>query len=267
MSDQTPRKISKGPVILPLFLVVVAGLLLFSNFLLLGDFNIVDLWPLILVVIGAYMLVRGDFVITNDSYQFKLTRGSVESATVEINSGEIDVYIGGVSQGNADRLIVGQFAPQSRPTLDVQEDNHANLVFARHRTPWLSFADWDLGLSRDLPWQIVSSTYVGQITADMSQLIIQNALFATGLGDIHLTLPCEAFETVYARSLAGTITVIVPSGIHARITVEGGRFFGISIDENRFNEVDPGVFVTRNTYNLPSVDVVISGTFGDVFIS
>lgn len=267
MSEQTPRKVSKGPVILPLFLVVVAGLLLLSNFLLLGDFNIVDLWPLLLVVIGAYMLVRGDFVVSDDSYQFRLTRGSVESATVEINSGEIDVYIGAAPKGNPDRLILGQYAPQSRPALDVEEDNHANLRFARHQTPWLSFADWDLSLSRDLPWQIVASTYVGQVTADMSNLIIQNALFATGMSDIQVVLPREAFETIYARSLAGTIKVTVPSGIHARITIEGGRFFGVSLDENRFNEVEPGVFVTRNTYNLPTVDVVVSGTFGDAFIS
>ena len=48
-------------------MVVSGGLLLFNNFLLLEDFNVVALWPLLLVAAGAYILLRGD-LLPSDTY-------------------------------------------------------------------------------------------------------------------------------------------------------------------------------------------------------
>lgn len=267
MSNQERSRDSKGPLVWPIGLAVVGLFLLFSNFLLLGDFNILDLWPIGLVIIGVQILLRGDLVPSSDFRTFGITRGSIESATLEINSGEIDVNIRALEGSNIERLIAGQYAHQARPTLNVR-DVHAHLRMERGHTPWLSFADWEMGISQDLPWQIVISSYLGQVTADLSQAIMQNALISTGLGDIHLILPSEVFESVYIRSLLGNISLVTPLGYNVRITVETGRFFKVQVDENRYEEIETGVYVSYDAdEDLPLVDIVVSGTFGDAYLS
>ena len=67
-----------------------------GNFLLLEEFNMLDLWPLLLVIPGVQVLLRGDLVPDDAARPFGITRGSVESATLHINAGEIDVEIGGL---------------------------------------------------------------------------------------------------------------------------------------------------------------------------
>ena len=267
MSNRERSRGSKGPLLWPLGLVLVGGLLLLSNFFLLGDFDILDLWPILLVIIGTQILLRGDVLPSNDFRTFGITRGSIESATLEINAGEIDVNIRALQTRNTERLIAGQFANQARPDLNVR-DVHAYLTMERSQTPLLSFANWEMGVSQDLPWQMVISTYLGQVTSDLSHVIMQNALISTGLGDIHLTAPSEAFEALYVRSLFGNINVMTPTGYNVRITLEGGRFFGVTVDESRYEEIEPGVYASRdNDDAYPLVDIVIRGTFGDAYLS
>lgn len=267
MNKQEHSRDSKGPIVWPLGLAIVGLFLLFSNFLLLGDFNILDLWPIGLVIIGVQVLLRGDLVPSSDFRTFGITRGSIESATLEISSGEIDVNIRVLESQNIERLIAGQYAHQARPTLNVR-DVHAHLRMERSHTSWLSFADWEMGISQDLPWQIVISSYLGQVTADLSQAIIQNALISTGIGDIHLIVPSEAFESLYIRSLLGNISLVTPSGYNVRITVETGRFFNVQVDENRYEEIEAGVYISHDSnQDLPLVDIVVNGIFGDAYLS
>ena len=101
------------------------------------------------------ILLRGDFVPSDEARSFGITRGSVESAALEISAGEIDVQAYALQREG--RLIAGQYAANSRPTLDVQE-THANLKMDRAATPWLSFADWRVALARDLPWSLFVTT-------------------------------------------------------------------------------------------------------------
>ncbi|MGJ3239965.1 MAG: hypothetical protein ACFE0Q_14735 [Anaerolineae bacterium] len=267
MSNRETSRTSKGPLIAPLMMVLVGLLLLLSNFFLLGDFNLLGLWPILLVIIGAQILLRGDLTPSNDFRTFGITRGSIESATLTIDAGEIDVMIRALQTRNTERLIAGQYANQARPQLDVQ-DVHAYLSMKRQYTPWLSFANWEMGISQDLPWQIVASTSLGQVSVDCSQVIVQNALIHTGLGDIQLISPSEAFETIYLHSLFGNITVITPPNYAVRITVNNGHFFGIHVDETRYEMLDDGAYLSLNAdEHLPVVDVVIRGTFGDAYLS
>jgi hypothetical protein len=257
----------KGPLIWPLALVIIGGLLLVGNFLLLEEFNILDLWPLLLVILGAQVLLRGDLVPDDAARPFGITRGSVESATLEINAGEIDVDIADMPD-NTERLIAGQYAADSRPALDV-DNLHAHLMMQRSDTPWLSFADWQMQLSPYLPWQLVMSSSFGQVTLDLQALIIQNALVSTGVGDIHMVAPYEAFEALYCHSTLGSVYLTTPPGFNVRVSVEGGRFFGVQVDETRYDVADDDetVFYSLDPDDdAPMVDIVVRGTFGDVYL-
>lgn len=268
MNNSNRSRGTKGPLVWPLTVAILGILLLLSNFFLLpSDFNLIALWPVLLVIPGAQVLLRGDLVPGNDFRTFGITRGSIESATIEINSGEIDVLIRALQTRNTERLIAGQYANQARPDLDVR-DVHAYLTMDRSKTPWFSFADWEMGISQDLPWQIVASTYFGQVNADFNHVVIQNALINTGIGDIHLVSPSEAFEPIYLHSLFGSISIFTTESYNVRITVNGGRFFGINVDESRYEEIEIGVYTSRNIDDdLPLVDIIVSGIFGDAYLS
>jgi hypothetical protein len=260
-----PAKGSRGPWLWPLALAAIGVVLLLNNFLLLGDFNVTALWPLLLVIIGATILLRGDFAPNTDGRTFGITRGSVELATLEINSGEIDVTIRALQQEG--RLIAGQFASNSRPALRVNE-THTYLKMDRASTPWLSFADWEMGLARDLPWHILVSTHFGQANIDLSGVIIQEAVVGTGLGDVRMVAPSEAFGTIRVRSALGNIHIITPVGYRTQIIVEAGRLFKVHADERRYQEIEPGLFLSHDfEENAPLVEIAVSGTFGDAYLT
>lgn len=258
---------SKGSFVWPLALLIVGLALLFNNFLLLErfNFNLTALWPLLLVIAGATILVRGDLLPGGAPRTFGITRGSVESAVLEISAGEIDV-IGRALQREG-RLIAGQFAADSRPDLQVT-DTHAHLRMDRATTPWLSFSDWDIGLTPDLPWQVFVSTHLGQVQFDFTGLILQDAVIATGFGDIRTVTPQEAFGPLLLKSTLGDIHVTTPLGSAARISARDGRIFRVHHDETRYEQPEPGVFVAKDAdEDAPLIDVQISGTFGDTYLT
>lgn len=256
---------TNGPWLWPLILVVVGVVLLLDNFLLLGDFNAVALLPLVLVILGAQILLRGDLIPSAEAHKFGITRGSVEAGTLEINSAEIDVEIRALQREG--RLIAGQYAGDSRPQLRVR-DNYAHLKMDRANTPWLSFVDWQVGLAKDLPWQLLISTHLGQVDVDLSDLIAHEIIVATGLGDIRLVAPPEAFGPVHIRSAFGSIHLITPPGYRTRIVAPSGRFFGVQADIHRYENPEPGLYLsTEVAEEAPLVEIFINGTFGDAYLT
>ena len=256
---------SRGPWLWPLMLAAIGVILLLDNFLLLGDFDPTLLWPLILVIVGAQILLRGDILPGTQHQTFGVTRGSVEAAALEISSGEIDVRVRSLQREG--RLIAGQYAAQSRPQMAV-EDTQAHILMTRAATPWLSFSDWEVGLARDLPWEIFVTTHLGQVNLDLSEIILQDAVIATGFGDVRFICPFEALGTVALRSTLGTIQVVTPVGYRARIMVAPGPFFGIHVDEQRYYQVEPNVYLSLDAPDdAPLVEISISGTFGDTYLA
>ncbi len=246
-------------------LLIVGLVLLLDNFLLLGDFNAVSLLPLLLVVVGAQILLRGDVVPSTEARTFGITRGSVESGTLEVSSGAVDVEVRALQRDG--RLIAGQYAAQSRPYLNVQ-NNYAHLKMERAATPWFTFADWQVGLARDLPWQLLVSTSLGQVNVDCSGLILQDAVLATGFGHIRFISPSEALGPVYLRSTLGNIYVVTPPGYRTQVTVQGSRLFSTRVDARRYEAVGAGVYVACDaTEDAPLVEIVVSGTFGDAYLA
>ena len=260
-----PAKGSRGPWLWPLLIAAFGVVLLLNNFLLLGDFNAMSLWPLALVAIGAVILVRGDVLPSAEGRTFGITRGSVESATLEISAAEIDVQARGLQQEG--RLIAGQYALGSRPAMRVS-DTHTHLVMNRAATPWFSLSNWELGLARDLPWELFVSTHLGQINLDLADVIVKQVVLASGIGDIRVIAPPEALDNIQIRSTLGNIHLITPVGYRTRVTVQHGRFFGVHADENRYEQFENQTFVALDPHEgAPLVEIFVSGTFGDAYLT
>lgn len=256
---------SRGPWLWPLALAIVGVLLLLDNFLLLGDLNPTLLWPLLVVLAGANILLQGDLLSSRQGKTFGITRGSVEAAALEISAGEIDVNVRSLRREG--RLIAGQFAADARPYMQV-DNTQAFIKMERASTPWLSFVDWEMGLARDLPWQIYISTHLGQVNLDLSEVIVQEVVVGTGFGDIRLTCPYESLGPIRLHSTLGTIQVVTPHGHQVIITANEGTFFKIHADPARYFQVEPGVFKALEAADeAPVVEVHLSGTFGDAYLA
>jgi len=256
---------AQGPVVWPLLLTLIGVVLLLDNFLLLEPFNVTALWPLLLVVAGAVILLRGDFLPDDATRNFSITRGNVESGALTISAGEIDVKIAGLDRD--DRLIAGQYAANARPAIDV-DDKHTHLHFDRAATDWMNFADWELALARDLPWQLFISTSIGEVDAHLDEIISDGGVIATGLGDIRLTTPLETLVPLVLRSAVGNIRVTTPIGYQSRITVAGARTFGVRVDERRYVQVEPNLYIALDADpDAPLVDLHLSGTFGNAYLA
>lgn len=254
-------------------LLIVTGLvLLLDNFLLLGDFNAITLLPLVLVIAGAQILLRGDLVVSTESRRFGITRGSVESGTLEISSAEIDVDVRALHpdwrlRDGQHALIAGEYASGSRPQLDMVE-SHTHIKMMRWKTPILASVDWKVGVASDLPWQVLISTHIGQVNVDLANVIINDAVIATGFGDIRLVSPFEAFSDLHVYSTLGNIHIITPEGYNTQIIIPGSRLFRVNSDEERYENVEPGVYVARHADDdAPLVTVYVRGTFGDAYLA
>jgi hypothetical protein len=246
-------------------LIALGVVLLLNNFLFLTGFNVTALLPLTLVIVGAIILLRGDIVPTAASRPFGITRGSVESGNIEVNAGLVDVFVGGLEREG--RLIAGQYAHDSRPQLTV-ENEEAYLHFDRAAVPWVNFADWTIEVARDLPWGLFVSTSIGQINADCSGLILSRAVLATGLGGIRFVCPPEAFEPIQIRSAAGSIRVLTPPGIRARIVVSGPKIFRVHSDDVRYERETSSTYLSRDPRpGAPTVEIRVTGTFGDLYLA
>jgi hypothetical protein len=258
-------KETRGPVLWPVLLVIFGVLLLLDNFLLLGDFNVAGLLPLLLVVAGAQILLRGDLLPESRTRSFGITRGSVEAGTLEISAGAIDVEVHPLTQPG--RLIAGQFGAESRPRL-TSEGSHATLRFYRADTPWYSFGDWQIGIARDLPWQVFASSHVGQLSVNLEGVIVQDVIVASGIGDIHFVCPTELLGTIQIRSTLGTIHILTPVGVDAQIMTEAGLMCTVHHDATRYQLVEPNVYTSLEADDsTPLIEVRVSGGVGDIYLA
>lgn len=251
----------------PLALVAIGVILLLHNFILLGDFNVLNLSPLLLVLIGAWILLRGDIRPADSAKSFGITRGSVESATLDIRSGEIDVIVSMLPTSNQERLIAFRSYPvQSRPDLKV-DGVHTQLTMRRNQTPWFAFTDWDMVITQGLPWQMLITSHVGQVLLDLAEGIISTVKVSTGLGNIQLITPYEALDDIQLSSVLGSIHITTPFGYATHITVQQGRFMTVHADNARYVLEEDVYFSLDSDEDAPIVYITVSGTFGDVYLS
>src|SRR5260221_7796957 len=255
----------RPPLILPFVLLILGVLFLLRNFLLLDNpdlMKILGYWPVLLILLGLQLLLRGDLGITWQAQTFGITRGRVETASLEAVSGELDVKIRALRREG--RLVAGQYTGRSRPNLTVR-GTQAYLSMQRGQTWPFSHVDWEIGLAKDLPWKMLISAHLGELDVDLRSLRVEQVHLATGIGDIQIVVPDIEPSNVRARSTFGNVTLVIPAGMEAIIRVEAKPLARTQIDEARFLLLEPGIYATLGYEQSPiRANVEVSSTFGTV---
>ncbi|MBI5957513.1 MAG: hypothetical protein HY866_02170 [Chloroflexi bacterium] len=264
MSTQPKR----APWLWPLLLMIGGGVLLLDNFMLI-EIDPTPYWPVVLVVLGLQLLWRGDIGPSWQAHSFGITRGSVQSASLEIESGELDVQLRALHKSG--RLIAGQYTARSRPGLTVR-NNHATLRMQRGQTWWLSLADWDVGLAQDLPWNILISSTLGRLDTDLRGLRVERAYVSSGLGSVAVICPEQVPGTLLARSTFGDVRITIPQDSRALIHVRPTVFGRTSIHSSHVKLLEPGVYATfsggeASASGEPAdLHIIASTVFGTIYI-
>ncbi len=255
----------RSPFLIPLVVLIIGGILLLNNFFLI-DADITRFWPVMLILLGMQILIRGDLAPSWQAQTFGITRGSVESASLEINSAEIDVRLKGLKR--VGRLISGQYTARSRPRLSVR-NNHATLAMQRSDTWLFSLADWDVALAQDIPWKILMSAHLGELQADLRGLQIERAHIATGIGNIKVICPDREVGTLYIRSTFGEVQVTVPPDVPAIVRTDVSPFSKVIVAGNALKADSTGKFYATPTYRAdqPAIQLTVAATFGNILLA
>jgi len=180
------------------------------------------------------------------------------------------------------RLIAGQYTARSRPDLNVR-GGQAALTMHRGKSWLLSLADWEIGLARDLPWQILVNAWLGDIEADLRGMRVTHAYFASGFGRIDLIAPDGSDSArdvaiaesrgseiqLYAASTLGNVQFIAPPGVPIAVHVATGGLGKALIDETRYLLRAPGVYATLEydsqvAAGVPPISAHVRTTFGTI---
>ena len=260
-------KAQRNPIFIPVILVMGGIWILLSNYLP-GDYlpvevDILEYWPLLLVVLGILILLRGDIAPSWQAHTFGITRGSVESADLEISSAEIDVRLSALQRTG--RLIAGQYTARSRPRLAVR-NNHARLTMRRGDTWLFSWADWGIEIAQDLPWSLLMSAHLGAIQADLRGLQLKQVHIATGIGDIKVICPTDEVGPIYVRSTFGDIQLLIPKDVPAIIQVKASPLSRVITRGGNFEKDESGQYHLTPAYNpdYPALEIVVAAMFGNI---
>jgi hypothetical protein len=217
--------------------------------------QLVDLWPLILVVIGLELIVRrsvrgvpGDVaaalivllaivgaaayvsVAPNPSATHTLESshavGSIDQASVEIDVGAATVEVAGTTDVGSDlyRAHIEYSGPQPKVELDEAtgglkiSQSNTNFTFFQNRRFTLR-----LQLNPGIPWTFTQNSGASTDTIDVSKVHVTNLKLNTGAGKDDITLgPPSGVVPVEVNGGALTVHVHRPPSASASITVSGG---------------------------------------------
>ncbi len=244
-----------------LILLVGIGLLI-GNIFQVDIWNII--WPLVIVLLGAWLLVRPVMARRNiETQQVSVPLENASEADVSLHhgagrlalsaSGTPGVLLSGSCVGGA-RLDVNRSGPAAR--VDVRsEAGDYFFGFSPANAPY-GFA-WDMQVTPEIPLRLTLETGASESNIDLRDLKVTDFELKTGASASNVTLPARAGLTrVKVSSGAASVKLFLPEGVAGRIRVQSG-LAGIHIDTNRFPAAAGG-------YETPGFDAAENKA--DIFV-
>jgi hypothetical protein len=257
IEDRAPR--SLGGLILPLILIGLGAAFLLANLGYLRPISLralIEVWPIALILIGIEMLLGrrqplvafglqlvalalavalvasqsagllspASAATTSDT----VARDGATALALDVSTDMGDLTItGGASalvetRATGGGIEVSTEREDGRAQVEVGPDRHFVLPFQGLRT------DLEVVVAGDIPAALRVEIGAGDARLDLRGLRITDARVDAGAGDVFVSLPTPQGEVALDIDAgAAEITIEVPSGVEARVTVEGGA---VSLD-------------------------------------
>ena len=220
-------------------LILAGALFLLSNLNILSIDVGAILWPLIIILIGVWILV-GVFVrrnVENEHANVPLEGASRAHLRLRHGAGRLKL---GAGAGAGDLLegdFVGGLDVSSRRSGDAL-DVTISPKSQQWAPPFFSgpgqSLDWTLSVARDLPLSLEMETGANDAHVDLSDLLVTELRLSSGASSTNITMPAHAGVTRAKISTgAASVNVRIPEGVAAHIHATGG-LASISVDATRF---------------------------------
>jgi len=251
-------------------------------------FQVVNLWPLILVVIGLELIIRrmmhgvaGDVAaavivllaiigaatyvaaapnpVANETLDASGQLGDVQNASLEIDAGAPTVKIASAPDIGADLYKAHIAYSGTKPDVTFDASSR-KLTISQHGNNFLIFQprrfELDLQINPKVTWAVELNTGATTSTLDLSQVQLKSLSLNSGAARDEITLG-PASEAVPVEIDGGALTVNVhrPRGTEASVDVSGGAI-SLNADGRGYHGIghqsyeSPGFSSAANGYRV-----------------
>jgi hypothetical protein len=179
----------------------------------------------------------------------------------------------------SDQLISGEITYRGDLTFDVTSRGNQAVVTLDTRGTGFSFSPdfspapagtWEIGLSPNLPLDLLLDSGSGRCDFDLSDLVIEDLTLDSGSGAIDLTLPGDRSFEARIESGSGSVKITIPKSVGVRVSRDSGS--GAFRPSSRYQFVsgerdDDGVWETENYDTAEyTIDLILDQGSGAVTI-
>lgn len=254
-------------------IIVLIGILLLVN-----NFTDVDIgtliWPLVLIALGLWVLwgvLTGPRAFETEEATIPLEGAGHARVRVRHGAGRLRVDAG----AGPGELMTGTFSGGLGRQVERVGDTLNVEVRVRVGGPYFVFPwmwgpgrtlDWSFSLNGDIPLALDFETGASDARLDLTNLRVTELRLKTGASSTEIRMPANAgYTKADISSGAASLRIRVPSGVAARVRVEGG-LAGITVDRSRFPRT--GDVYQSEDYHTASnrIDIAIETGVGSVDI-
>lgn len=206
-------------------------------------------WPLILMLIGGWMIVNVVWKSDNPSgTTFNIPLGEARQVRYRFSHGAAQIRI----QGNAPtgQALVGTSA--------VAADHHSHLTgdvldvkvsTGPSFIPVLGPSEgaWHYQITKDVPGTLTIEAGASTFDVDLKDALVSRVELKVGASTVNLTMPARGSSVLDIEGGAATFNIHIPDDTAAQIDRTEG-FVALNVDTVRFPESDKG-------YRSPNFDV------------
>lgn len=228
----------RGSLFFGLALILFAGLFFLKGLGVIEDVMPL-IWPLVVIMFGIWVLIgglmpgRGRWGDSAETFTIDLQGATEGEIDLDHGAGQV-IVTGGAPEGKFLEAIAGvAMEYKSRlagNTMKVDVSAGPSVL------PFLGpeGGAWQFKLTEGIPLSLEVSAGAASMDFDLTNLQVKLFKLETGASKTTLKLPVSAGVTVVEiEGGAAAFEVMVPQGVAARISLEGGAS-SVNIDENRF---------------------------------
>jgi cell wall-active antibiotic response 4TMS protein YvqF len=251
-----------GDFVLPLVLMAVGVIFFLQQSDLVA--NDATLWPVLLIAIGigivlsALPLGRRSSVLASERASVRLGGATSGRVVVKHGGGRLSIR----SAHDPGVLVEGSFAGGVGPR---ERRNGEVLEVTLERRDWMPWArrlsaDWDIGISRQIPVSLQVDAGANRAELDLSHLTVPDLRVNTGASETSITMPARGRTRALITCGAASVRIRIPDRTPARIAMRTG-LMSVRVDEARFPREDGGGFRSRefDRAGADGVDLTIEG--------
>ena len=225
-------------------------------------------WPLILILIGGWMIVNVFWKPTlSASDTFSIPLGMAKSVKYRFAHGAAQIEIaGGAPVGTA---IVGASAAGMNyrsqldgDRLDVKVEGGPSLI------PYIGPTDgvWRYQLTQAVPVTMSVEAGASKLDINLQDVLASHIELKTGASSVDMTLPAHGASLLDVEAGAASINLHIPDATAARIRVKSG-VTGINVDTKRFPQLDSGIYQSNNFDTSPDrAEIIVEAGLGSIMV-